>query len=162
MLMRRFALLVLAVVLIGSFSTSVLATEVVIMTAVHVPIPKGGSFGEVCLIDEAGVELVLSGDPADWFSNAAFVGFSTPDPGGWLNGIRIDEAEQTVLMAEGGDRLNFEFDVDGMVYAFSFGPGSQLAVQLTENEYWLIPEQTILLSPPQTEPVSAAYAAKVE
>jgi len=166
MMMRRFAFLMLAVVLAATVSTSVSAAaetaEMTIVTAVTVPVPKGGDFGAVCLIDDAGTELVLPGDPGDWFVNAAFVGFSTPAADGWLSGIMIDETEKTVLMVDGGDRLNFEFDVDGTVYVFSFGPGSQLAVELKEGQRLLIPAQTVLLSPPQAESVPAAYAVKVE
>ena len=164
---RFLAGLVCAVlVLLGGLSACASEAGVLegmlLLTATWVPMPKAGDFTAVRFADEQEEEVLFSGIPGEWFENAEFVRYAAPDPSGWLNGIYIDSEANKVLLVEGGDRLNMVFLVDETEVTFGIGPGAQIAVLATEGGYALLAEETVALSPPQTEPIPAAYAALVE
>ena len=100
----------------------------------------------VVVEDESGNTISMPIDLNEWFENAVFVNSYTEEPG-VINGIRI--GDNGVEMVEGGDRVNLVFAVDGTDYIFSFGPGSQIAIEKTETGYILVPDETIKLSPSQ-------------
>ena len=102
----------------------------------------------VVVEDESGIMITMPYDLNEWFENAVLVKISNENDDGWFSGINIDDDGEVILI-EGGDRYNFIFSVDSTEYTFSFGPGSQIAVDKTENGYILLPEETVKLSPPQ-------------
>jgi hypothetical protein len=124
-----------------------------IFTAEKVSIPKDDKFDPLVFRDISENEIALPGDPDKWFENAAFISLDTPNPDGSIKGVSIDFETEKVLMAEGGDKVNLTFLVEGMEYQFGFGPGTQIAARETDTGYLLLPEETVALSPPQLEPI---------
>jgi len=103
----------------------------------------------VTFTDESGEEIEFSGDPEEWFINAGYFSLRTPDASGMIRGIRIDEITDEVLMVAGGDRINLLFIVDDEEYEFGFGPGTLIAAEEADGGYFLLPDETVVLSPPQ-------------
>jgi hypothetical protein len=153
---RLFAVLVCVLMLVMAFPAmnAVADENAAVIVAARVPIPKDGIFESVTFTDESGEEITMPGDPNEWFDNADYVSLSTPDAEGAIRGIFIDVETGSVLMVEGGDRVNLLFNLSGAECEFSFGPGSQIAVQKTESGYVLLTDATVELSPPQLEPIA--------
>jgi len=69
-----------------------------------------------------------------------------------LKNTPIGFAENGSLIIGNDAKLLFEYRVNNKVYSIGVGAGTKFVVQrTTEEKYFLLPEETVKLSPPPTE-----------
>ena len=88
-------------------------------------------FGSVECTDQFSEAVVLTGDVDKWFKNATVISGNAPEGAFSLQSKEIN-GHYWFVMAE-DSRMDFVFSVDGNEYELSFGPGTQITVQKTDN-----------------------------
>jgi len=123
------------------------ATTILTVKEVRLILPDLGMQG-LKLIDEKGHALSFSNNANEWFENAKLELFFIPRGTKVNMTFNLNSGHNSCLLADGAKML-FEVSVNGKIYTIGLGTGSKFVVQKTgAGKYYLLPEETVKLSPP--------------